>query len=150
MKRFIKFYHKDKENIKMINQSDKGFELVILSNSLLNGLLESINECEEKGHEVDIVWQMKHKTQNYIVYKDCTFSAPMDNIITSAVILNRLRKNILTGKKIKVTCSGTSYYSDSFIYKNRAIKKTKNTYKDAMLLERMIKLGELNYISEKE
>ena len=48
MKRFIKFYHKDKENIKMINQAEKGFELVILSDALLKSLLETINDCEEK------------------------------------------------------------------------------------------------------
>ena len=41
MKRFIKFYHKDKDNIKMINQSDKGFELVILSDVLLKNILDN-------------------------------------------------------------------------------------------------------------
>ena len=67
--------------------------------------------------------------------------------------INRFRLNELpksAGKKIKITCSETSYYSDSYLYKNRTIKKTKNTYKDGMLLERMLKIGELNYISEKE
>ena len=154
MKRFIKFYHKDKDNIKMINQSDKGFELAILSDSLLNSLLETINDCEEKGDDVAIVWQMKHKQQNYIVYKNCTFSAPMDNVVPERVnsYINRFRIKSIpnVGKKIKVTCSDVSYYSDSYLYKNRTIKKSKNSYKDAMLLERMLKLGQLNYISEKE
>ena len=153
MKRFIKFYHKDKDKIKMINQSDKGFELAILSESLLKSLLETINDCEERGDEVDIVWQMKHKALNYIVYKKCTFSAPMDNVIPEKVIHSfntfNLKNSTIIGKKIKVTCSDTTYYSDSFLFKNRTIKKTKNKYKDGMLLERMLKIGELNYISEK-
>jgi len=157
MKRFIKFYQKDKQNIKMINQSEKGFELVILSDALLETLLETINNCEEKGDDIDIVWQMKHKAQNYIVYKNCVFSAPMDNIApkTNNGILQRrgfssMTEDKMLGKKIKVTCSGTSYYSESYLFKNRTIKKTKNTYKDAMLLERMLKIGELNYISKEE
>lgn len=141
MKRFIKFYQKDKQNIKMINQSEKGFELAILSEDILKTLLETINDCEEKGDDVDIVWQMKYKPQNYILYKKCTFSAPIDNIMPR----NEIK---MVGKKIKVTCSGTSYYSESFLFKNRTIKKTKNTYKDAILLERLLKIGELNYISQ--
>ena len=150
MKRFIKFYHKDKDNIKMINQSDKGFELAILSDALLKSLLETINDCEEKGDEVAIVWQMKHKQQNYIVYKNCTFSAPMNNIVPERVSYGFKKNDINVCKKIKITCSDTSYYSDSYLFKNKNIKKTKNTYKDGMLLERMLKLGQLNYISEKE
>jgi hypothetical protein len=150
MKRFIKFYHKDKQNFKMINQSDKGFELVILSDALLKNILETINDCEEKSDDVDIVWQMKHKQQNYIVYKNCTFSAPMDNVIPEKWTYGFKKNEINVCKKIKVSCSGTSYYSDSSSFKNKNIKKTKNTYKDGMLLERMLKLGELNYISEKE
>jgi len=134
MKRFLKFYQKDKEAIKMINQSEKGFELVILDDNTLKELLEIINMCEEENDELSIVWQMKHKKMNFIVYKNCVFSAPMDNFI----------KDTLLGKKLKVSCTGTSFYSDSYLYKDRIVKKSKDKYKDATLLTRMLKISELN------
>lgn len=134
MKRFLKFYQKDKLNIKMINQSEKGFELIILDNNTLKELLEIINMCEEENDELSIVWQMKHKKMNFIVYKKCVFSAPMDNFI----------KDKLFGKKLKVSCTGTSFYSDSYLYKDRVVKKSKDKYKDATLLTRMLKISELN------
>lgn len=156
MKRFLKFYQADKENIKMINQTNTGFELVVLSDTMLKELLEVINTCEEQNDELAIVWQMKFKKDNYILYKNCTFSAPMDNFHTprkanrwgqvNGVGVTESPK--MLGKKLKVTCSGTTFYSDSAIYKNQGIKNTKDKYKDATLLNRMLKIGELNLISE--
>lgn len=153
MKRFLKFYQKDKLYIKMINQSEKGFELVIInSDALLNELLEIINTCEERDDEISIVWQMKHKNNNFIVYKDCHFSAPMDNFAPTTTNrylhdgkgFNKSNEPVPLGKKIKVTCNGTSFYSDSIFYKDRTIKKSKDKYKDATLLTRMLKISELN------
>ena len=142
MKRFLKFYQKDKQYIKMINATEKSFELIIInSDKIFKELLEVINTCEEKGDEISIVWQMKHKPFNFIVYKNCIFSAPMDNFLPSSTDTY--------GKKIKVTCSGTSFYSDSYLYKNQKIKKSNDKYKDAFLLTRMLKLSELNVKSEK-
>ena len=43
MKKFLKFYSKDKKFIKMVNQKSTGFELVILSDELLNDILNFIN-----------------------------------------------------------------------------------------------------------
>ena len=149
MKRFLTFYQKDKQNIKMINQTDKGFELVFTSDDLLKNFLEKINTSEEQKDNISIVWQMKFKKQNFIVYKNCVFSAPMDNYRpVFNYYTNTKIETVLSGKKIKVVCSGTSYYSDSFLYKDRMVKKTKSKYKDASLLTRMIKISELNFKSQ--
>ena len=118
MKRFLKFYQKDKLNIKMINQSEKGFELVVLYDSVMKELLEKINSCEEAKDEFYIVWQMKHKPQNFQLYKNCVFSAPIDNYF----------KDKLFGQKLKVTCDGVGFYSESRLYKDREVKNQKIKY----------------------
>ena len=142
MKRFLKIYRKDKEDIKMINQSEKGFELVILSDKLIKEFTEMINICRINGDQIYIVWQMKFKRENFILYRNCIFSDPIDNF-------NPFTKpQKLFGKKFKVTCSGTMFYSESKLFKNQIVKKTNLKYKDATLLERMLKIGELNLKSE--
>lgn len=140
MKRFLKFYTKDKAHVKMINSTEKGFELVILSTSVLNKLLEIIYNSEEKNDTIDVVWQMKFKRDNFMVYKNCTFSNPTDNY----------NMNKLTGKKIKVTCDSINFFSKSWLYKDKNVKKSKSKYKDAALLDRMLKIEELNVIGENE
>lgn len=152
MKRFLRFYEKDKVNVKMINQSEKGFELVILNDELLNDILETINSCEEQGDELCVLWQMKFKYENFIVYKDCTFSPPMDNMYNAhpqQTIFSLPRKiveiNESYGKKIQVTCSGKNYYTNSIVYKKQNVKKSKEIYKDGKLLARKLKLSELNF-----
>ena len=147
MKRFIRFSQKDKKYVKMINASEKGFELVILSDDILNKILETINSCEEQGDELYIVWQMKHKTDNFILYHNCNFSSPMDNVIPSRayILQRRSEEEPNNGKKLKVSCGGSSFYSESELYKNRTTRKSKTQYKDAMLLERMLKISELNF-----
>ena len=150
MKRFLRFYAKDKTNVKMINQSEKGFELVILSDELLNDILETINSCEEQSIELCVLWQMKFKYENFIVYKECIFSAPMDNIYNAHPQQTRFslpRKiveiNESYGKKIKVTCSGKNYYTNSLMYKNQNVKLSNDKFKDGKLLTRLLKLSEL-------
>jgi len=106
MKRFLKIYKKDKENIKIINQTESGFELAFLSNDILLEFLEVINTCEEQNDNLYLVWQMKFKPSNYILYKNCTFSTPMENRHPEHT------KKIL-GKKLQVKCDSVSFYSDS-------------------------------------
>jgi hypothetical protein len=101
MKRYLKFYDKDKQFVKMSNQSEKGFDLIILSDDILKQIIETINNCEENGDTLNVVWQMKFKLKNLVLYKDCTFSAPIDNIY-------KKRGDITPksyGKKIKVKCT---------------------------------------------
>ena len=139
MKQFLRIKKSDKKFVKMINQTEKGFELVITSDSLLNDFIKKINSYKENNDDVDIVWQMKFKHDNYVAYKNCVFSEPEVNYFSQ-----KGRDTVILGKKIKVSCSNVQYYSNSFIYKNSIVKKTKHTYKDAHLLERMLKICELN------
>jgi hypothetical protein len=149
MKRFLKFYQKDKNVIKMIGQSEKGFELIILSDDKVKEMLELLHKCEERGDELSIVWQCKFKTHNFIMYRNCVFSAPMDNINP------RAKANEYQGKKFKITCESADYYteninnqnstrSQSFGWRSNANQKK---YKDATLMIRMLKISELNFIS---
>lgn len=140
MKRFIKIYNKDKVKIKMLNQTEKGFELVILDENLLKEYLEFINNCESNGDEIYLVWQMKWKDENHTVYKNCKFSDPMENLFKTAK--ERYYKNSIPkpfGKKLKVTCDSSILYSNATLPKNKVFAK----YKDGKLLERLLKIGEL-------
>lgn len=163
MKKFLRINKKDKEFVKMINQSPKGFELVILEPKILDEIMKTISLCKEKGDSIDMVWQMKFKSNNFILYKDCEFFEPVDNYFKQPVRKWGFYKlddepAKLCGKKIKVKCSGVSYYSHLNEFKNRLVHLTYRStklsdaemrakYKDAKLLDRMLKIGELNYKS---
>jgi hypothetical protein len=132
---FIKFYHSDKQFVKMINSIGNGFELVV-SDVVLKELLEKISKCEENNEKIYIVWQMKFKKTNFILYKNCVFSTPINNSY-------KTRDGILKeSKKIKVTYSSRDFYSES-LNTNMFVKKTKEKYKDPLLLRRMLKINEI-------
>jgi len=147
MKRFIKINHVDKENIKMINQTETGFDLAILSDDVLKKLLETINFYEEKGDDIYIVWQMKHKFKNFVVYKNCKFSSPTDNFFNRKGSNPFYRKPILFGKRISIKCEGNSIYGNS--YSSFVSFGSKQKFKDGKLLERMLKIGNLDLFSDK-
>lgn len=147
MKRFIKFYNTDKENFKMNKQTEKGFELIILSDKKLKEFIELIHMYEEQGDEVYIMWQMKFKPGNYALYKNCKFSDPMDNMFAEPeyIFLGKKKSEPkLIGKKFKVSCSGVNYYSSSIKNNIYSRDPMSNKYKDYQLLDRMLKIGELN------
>jgi hypothetical protein len=153
MKRFLKFNEKDKQFVKMINQTDTSFELVILSNKLLNEILQTINSSEQQGDSINIVWQMKFKNTNYILYKNCQFSVPMSNEFTKI----GEQKPTQYGQKFKITCSGASFYTNNQMFINQQVVRTTifkrkitnaTVYKDGKLLERMVKIGQLNLIQK--
>jgi hypothetical protein len=150
MKKFLKIYNKDRNIFKMINPSEKGFELIILNDALFKEYLSILNFHGDKG--VNVLWQMKFKEHSYALYKNCKFSDPMDNFYAEPT--NRffgLQYNIKSGtdlkpfgKKFKVTCDCVEYYSNSV----RKPAVAKNKFKDFLLLERMLKIDELNSKSE--
>ena len=155
MKKFLKFYSKDKKFIKMVNQKSTGFELVILSDELLNDILNFINTCEENDDTVGIIWQMKFKNKNFIHYKKCTFSAPIINYFTK----RGEKESKPYGKKIKISCSDSGFYSEDDNYKDNIVHNPSRykymskkvggpKYKDGKLLNRMLKINNLDIKSE--
>jgi len=167
MKRFLTFNTKEKKFIKMAKQSDKGFYLVALTDNLIKKLMETKRICEENNDELYIVWQMKFKPQNYILYRTCKLSDPVDDIYKQPVSVGyQMKTEIVQGKKFKVTCSGSSFYSKDESFVNVPVlnptqsryskyyRKPSNTnadgkkYNDIFLLDRMLKLGQLSLKSE--
>jgi hypothetical protein len=144
MKKFLIFYKKDKNNVKMINRADKSFELVITDDIILNQILEKIEDCEKNKYRLDIVWQMKHKSNNIMLYKNCKFSTPIDNFFGKFG-----EQPKLCGKKIKIVCDSIQYFSDSTLYINQNIPKSNAKYKNSLQLIRMLKLYELKEIRNK-
>lgn len=154
MKKFLKIYNKDRHIFKMINPSEKGFELIILDDTLFKEYLKILNFHGDNG--VNVLMQMKFKEHSYALYKNCKFSDPMDNFYAEPIkeannsffgLPYKIKTSTdlkLLGKKFKVTCDSVEYYS-------RSIKKpavAKNKFKDFLLLERMLKIDELNSKSE--
>jgi len=140
MKRIITISQKDKDEFKMINQSEKGFELIIRTKSKLNELLNIINSTDDS--DIYINWQQKFKKENYTLYKKCIFSEPIDNFFISP----RSKEKIAFGKKIKITCSGISYYTSNKLYINKQVKYSTHSYKDEKMLVRLLKISELKNI----
>jgi hypothetical protein len=126
MKNFLIFFNNDKDNVKMINRTDKNFELIIDDNIVLKQVIEKINN---KTGKIDVVWQMKHKLSNIMLFKNCIFSEPIDNSFNGKI-----------GKKIKVTFDSIKYYSDSELYIGKKIPKSNSIYKNSIQLIRMLKL----------
>lgn len=143
MEGFITINSGNKKFVKMINQTNNGFELVILSENYLSEILNLINTYKEKGYNISLLWTMKFKPNNYILYKKCKFSTPEDNHYS---FLGDPKKII--GKRIKVKCSDNEFYSTSFLYKNEKIMKSYKTYRDPLTLVRRMKISQLNLKSQ--
>ena len=79
---------------------------------------------------------MKFKKTNFILYRNCFFSDP----VNSFFIRDGIKQE---NNKIKVTYSSRDFYSDSSNI-NMFVKKTKEKYKDSFILNRMLKIDELN------
>lgn len=164
MKRYIVISNKDKNVVKMINQTEKGFDLVIISDEFLSKIMNLINTYKDRNDEINIYWQMKFKENNYILYKNCTFSEPMENykkpIIKKSYFNwggydwspeNDDNKPKLCGKKINVKCSGVDFFSESNNYrlgKGQKVPMSKRTFNDAFILNRTMKISQLNLKSE--
>lgn len=138
MTKLIKIFKVDKENIKMINQKETGFSLVIHGDGKLRQILEEINSYEENGDDISIVWQMKHKHDSFTVYRKCKFSAPTDNFFAKPFD----RKPKPFGKRIDVECGGSTIYTNGHPSTIHGAKP-----KSGKLLERMLKIDELGKVN---
>jgi hypothetical protein len=138
MKRVININQKDKEFFKMTNQSERGFDLIVASDSKLKLLLNTINNSED---EIHISWQQKFKNENYTLYRKCVFSKPEDNYFNKPGLYPKIVK---CGSIIHVNCSGISYFTSNKTFINKKVRYSTHTYKDSKLLIRMLKIGELD------
>ena len=135
MKKFIRVFAKDKQTIKMINQTNAGFDLIILDLKdfeIFKKRLESYTDEDQ----ISIVWQMKHKRDTFTMYVDCSFGVAEDNMNST------LKVPAIQGKRLHVTCKAVQYYSER--QENYKVPFTKEKYKSKKLLDRMLKIAELN------
>jgi len=138
MKKFITINQKDKDIFKMVNQTEKGFDLIITSSTELESFLDNINFNED---EIYIVWQQKFRSENYTLYKKCILSKPEINYIKTPGVFSMNKK---CGSKINVSCSGISYFTSNKTFINKRVRYSTHSFKDSNLLIRMLKIGELN------
>jgi hypothetical protein len=129
---FIKIYNKDKRYVKMINSTNNGFILAFLSSDVLEEFKILLENSNKNNREIYLIWNMKFKKDNFILYKNCKFDF-------NSVLLDN---SIDVYSYVKVTCSDTSFYKEKL--KNNYKTKTNIVYKDINLLNRLIKINELN------
>jgi len=137
MKKFIKIFFKDKRTFKMINQTNNSFDLIVLDDfySFINKLKSFDDD------QIYVIWQMKFKRDSFMIFTDCVFNEPIDNLNT----LDK-RNPFIQGKRFHVTCRSVQYYSD--FYENKNVPFTKSKFKPKKLIDRLLKISELNQISE--
>lgn len=138
MKKFITITQKDKEFFKMINQTETGFDLIVISDSKIQSFMNDIN-CNDT--EIYIAWQQKFRHENFSLYRKCIFSKPEDNYIKSQSLFAINKK---CGVKMHVSCSAISYFTSNKTFINKKVRYSTHSYKDSKLLTRMLKIGELN------
>ena len=136
MKKFIKIFKQDKDQFKMVNQTTRGFELIILSYDTYKHFVEKLDSFSSED-KLFLAWQMKHKRDHYLLYRNCVFTNPRQNTNT---------KGQIEGMRFTVTCTDIQYFADNVELRGRkAVPFVKGEmYKDAKLLHRMIKISTLD------
>jgi len=136
-KRFIKIFRKEKEVYKMINQTEKGFVLIIIDNQVFQQFMRLLNSFATED-EIFVAWQWKHKHDSYTLYRKCEFGDPIQNYNTK----KGSTESFLQGMRFNVSCKDTQYFSYTKENRNVPFKKD-HKFKSGLLLDRMLKIAEL-------
>lgn len=138
-KRFIKLFRSEKENYKMINQSENGFVLIIVDIAAFNEFMGKLNSFSSDD-QIFLAWQWKHKTDSCTLYRECVFSAPEVNY---NVKRGTTDDKFAQGMRFNVTCKDAQYFS--YTKENKAVPfKKEFRFKSGLLLDRMLKISELD------
>lgn len=140
MRYFLKIVSDQKQHIKMNNQTDKGFDLIILNDVIFDKIINELNYSYNKDIKINMLWELKRK--NYFkVYKNIEILKIEDNF-------NPFKKEI-EGKVITFSCKGINFYSEIYSDIGKSIFRyypnSKIKWKDAKRLYRAIKLSNIKF-----
>jgi len=137
MRYFLKILKDQKVDIKMNNQTDSGFDLILLTDKTYNQIINKLNYCYKKDIGVNIAWEFKVQRNCFKVYKDVEIKEVKENINPF--------KNKAQGMIITFSCEGVDYYSEKEFDIGRIAPKTSIKYKDSNILLRALKLSNINF-----
>lgn len=136
MRYFLKILREQKVDIKMNNQTDNGFDLILLTDKAYNQVINKLNYLYKRDVGVNIAWEFKSRRNCFKVYKDAEIKEVKEN-------LNPFT-NKIQGFVITFSCSDVDYYS-SGLEKGTIVPKTNKKYKDTNVLLRALKLSNINF-----
>ena len=143
MKYFLKILREQKFDVKMNNQTDKGFDLIILTDEPYNRIMNKLNYCYKRGVEVNIAWEFKNKRNYFKLYKDVKMLSIDENF--------NPRRNKVEGMVIRFSCDNVEYFSPSDVFVGRNVPLTNKKYKSTNQLLRALKLSNIKFdVNEKE
>lgn len=138
MSAFIQISSSHKSFVKMNNQSEAGFELIILNEDFLNDVINDLNRLSKDG-SIHIAWELKN-ARGYKVYKDVKLLEIKQN-------LNPFTHSY-DGKVLVFSCADTESFSKIKPDIGKQVYKSTKRWKDYTLLERALKLSNLKFNSE--
>jgi len=135
MRYFLRILKEQKVDIKMNNQTDSGFDLIILTDKAYNQVMNKLNYLYKREIGVNIAWEFKARRNCFKVYNDSEIKEIKDNVNPFT--------NRIEGKIITFTCGDVDYYSDET--QGNLVPKTNKKYKDTNILLRALKLSNINF-----
>lgn len=139
MRYFLRILKEQKVDIKMNNQTDRGFDLIILTDKTYNQVINKLNYLHNRKIRVNIAWEFKAQRNCFKVYSDVEIKEIKDN-------LNPFT-NRIEGKIITFTCDDVDYYTNGnhMCDIGSIVPKTNKKYKDTNILLRALKISNINF-----
>jgi len=137
MRYFLKILKEQKVDIKMNNQTDNGFDLIIIADKAYNQVINKLNYLYKKDIGVNVAWEFKVQRNCFKVYKDAKIKEIKKNINPFT--------NKVQGMVITFSCNGVDYYTENKLDIGRIVPKTSIKYKDTNILLRALKLSNINF-----
>lgn len=128
---FIQVTRNQKSFVRMNNQSEKGFDLIILKSDVFNQIISELNSDEK----INLAWELKNE-RGYKVYYNINLTGVKDNI-------NPFNGGKIDGKVLSFTCVSTESFSRVKTDIGKGIYKSTKKWKDYTMLERALKLSNL-------
>ncbi len=133
-KYFLNILREQKGSIKMNNQTDDSFDLILLTSKSYNQVMNKLNFLMKREITTNIAWEFKSRKNHFKLYRDISITKIKDNFNPF--------KNRVEGKVVSCSCNDVSYYG---IDVDKLVPKTNKKYKDSKLLFRAMKLSNLDF-----
>jgi len=137
MRYFLKILREQKVDIKMNNQTDSGFDLILLTDKAYNQVINKLNYLYKRDIGVNVAWEFKARRNCFKVYRDSEIKEIKEN-------LNPFT-NKTQGMVITFSCDGVDYYTEDKSQIGNVVPKTSIKYKDTNILLRALKLSNINF-----
>jgi hypothetical protein len=136
MTHFLNILNRDKDDIKMNNQTDSGFDLIFLTEKSYGKFTNILNYLEKRNKNINLAWEFKSSDNCFKLYKNLIIKEIKENF-------NPFKKK-LEGHVVSFSCNDISYYSNKESEIGANVPKTTEKYKDTKILFRALKISNLS------